>query len=240
MIRTRTASRQPPALAGPEGRRRRWKAQPPPQLIRSIELEPPEWQPRVLWVGARQLCGVASFFFISFVFAYFYLRSLDSNNSWKIGTGERAGRLGGGDRRGADRSARWPCAPPPRAPSSRCAVGAARPGLVLLSVVLQVIEWTTLGFGAASGGYASVFIGWTAFYAVFTLPCAFWIETQVATAWRRGARAGPGNGAGQSRRRAHLPGGDQGRPRRVLVLLELLRLHRGRVVRLPLPPLVRR
>ena len=51
----------------------------------NIELEPPEWQPRVLWVGARQLCGVASFFFISFVFAYFYLRSLDSNNSWKIG-----------------------------------------------------------------------------------------------------------------------------------------------------------
>ena len=35
--------------------------------------------------------------------------------------------------------------------------------------MLQVIEWTTLGFGPASGGYASVFIGWTAFYAVFTL-----------------------------------------------------------------------
>jgi hypothetical protein len=51
--------------------------------------------------------------------------------------------------------------------------------------VLQVIDWTTLGFGPASGGYASVFVGWTAFYAVFTLPCAYWIETQVATAWRR-------------------------------------------------------
>ena len=32
-----------------------------------------------------------------------------------------------------------------------------------------MIEWTTLGFGPASGGYASVFIGWTAFYAVLTV-----------------------------------------------------------------------
>ena len=56
---------------------------------------------------------------------------------------------------------------------------------VLLSIVLQVITWNSLGFGAASGAYASVYIGWTAFYTVFTLPCLFWIETQVATAWRR-------------------------------------------------------
>ena len=56
--------------------------------------------------------------------------------------------------------------------------------LALLAVVLQVIEWTTLGFGPASGGYASVFIGWTSMYAVFALFCAYWIETQVASLWR--------------------------------------------------------
>jgi heme/copper-type cytochrome/quinol oxidase subunit 3 len=152
----------------------------------SIELEPPEWQPRVLWVGARQLCGVASFFFISFVFAYFYLRSLDSNNSWKIGRGVSA-PVGWGVaivvvlilsalalRAAATR------------PELTVRLGALAVVLVLLSVVLQVIEWTTLGFGPASGGYASVYVGWTAFFAVFTLPGAFWIETQVATAWRRG------------------------------------------------------
>jgi len=54
-----------------------------------------------------------------------------------------------------------------------------------------VVQWTTLGFGAASGAYASVFIGWTAFYAVFALACAYWIETQVATAWRRGRHGVP-------------------------------------------------
>ena len=30
-----------------------------------------------------------------------------------------------------------------------------------------------------------MFIGYTACYAVVTLMAAFWIETQVATAWRR-------------------------------------------------------
>jgi hypothetical protein len=56
--------------------------------------------------------------------------------------------------------------------------------LALVAVALQAYEWTTLGFGAASGGYASVFVGWTITYAVFALFCAYWIETQVATIWR--------------------------------------------------------
>ena len=150
-----------------------------------IELEPPEWQPRVLWVGARQLCGAAAFFFVSFVFAYFYLRSLDPNHSWKIGHVTVPVGWGLVDRRGADPERRGAA----RGRHTAGAHGARRGAalvLALLSIVLQVITWTTLGFGPASGGYASVYVGWTAFYAVFTLPCAFWIETQVATAWRRG------------------------------------------------------
>ena len=63
-----------------------------------IEPEPPEWQPRALWVGARLLCGAISFFFVSFVFAYFYLRSLDTNNDWKIGARQPVGGLGRRDR----------------------------------------------------------------------------------------------------------------------------------------------
>jgi hypothetical protein len=63
-------------------------------------------------------------------------------------------------------------------------------GLALLSVVLQVIEWTTLGFGPASGGFASVFVGWTICYAVLTLVSAYWIEINLATAWRRGRDGG--------------------------------------------------
>ncbi|MGH2866339.1 MAG: hypothetical protein ACRDNK_02060 [Solirubrobacteraceae bacterium] len=150
-----------------------------------IELEPPEWQPRALWVGARQLCGAAAFFLVSFVFAYFYLRSLDTNGDWKIGHNINPS-IGLGVaivvvlilsavalRVAAMR------------PEVAARAGTAALVLALAAVVLQVIEWTTLGFGPASGGYASVFIGWTGFYSVLALACAYWIETQVATFWRR-------------------------------------------------------
>lgn len=149
-----------------------------------IELEPPEWQPRATWVSARLLCGAAAFFFIGFVFAYFYLRSQDTNHDWKIGHVDPSIGFGivillvllasAGSLRAASRR-----------PELTVTAGAAALGLALLSILLQVIDWTTLGFGPASGGYASVFVGWTAVYAVFTLGPVFWIETQVATAWRR-------------------------------------------------------
>jgi heme/copper-type cytochrome/quinol oxidase subunit 3 len=149
-----------------------------------IELEPPEWQPRALRAGARGLCGAVAFFFIAFVFAYFYLRSQDPNHGWKQGPVNPSMGLGIAILLCLLVSAVAMRAAATR-PDLTVTAGAAALGLALLSVVLQVVEWTTLGFGAASGGYASVFIGWTAFYAVVTLMAAFWIETQVATAWRR-------------------------------------------------------
>jgi heme/copper-type cytochrome/quinol oxidase subunit 3 len=149
-----------------------------------IELEPPEWQPRALWVGARMLCGAAAFFFLAFVFAYFYLRSLDTHNDWKIGSVHPSIGLGVSIVVVLVLSAAALRAAATK-PELTLRAGAAALVLALLTVVLQVLEWTTLGFGPASGGYASVFIGWTAFYAVFTLPCAYWIETQIATTWRR-------------------------------------------------------
>jgi heme/copper-type cytochrome/quinol oxidase subunit 3 len=149
-----------------------------------IELEPPEWQPRALRAGARGLCGSVAFFFISFVFAYFYLRAQDPNKSWKIGHVSPPVGLGAVILIALVASA---VAMHIAATRSELTVsaGSAALGLALLSVVVQVIDWTTLGFGPASGGYASVFVGWTAFYAVLTVVCAIWIETQVATAWRR-------------------------------------------------------
>jgi heme/copper-type cytochrome/quinol oxidase subunit 3 len=150
-----------------------------------IELEPPEWQPRAIWVGARQLCGAAAFFFLAFVFAYFYLRSLDLDKDWKIGHNINPS-LGLGV---AIVVALVLSAALLRAASVRpeLTVRAGLVSLVLLltAVVLQVVAWTKLGFGPASGGYASVYVGWTIFYAVFALMSAYWIETQVATAWRR-------------------------------------------------------
>jgi heme/copper-type cytochrome/quinol oxidase subunit 3 len=150
-----------------------------------IELEPPEWQPRAIWVGARQLCGAASFFFISFVFAYFYLRSLDLSHGWKIGHNVNPSLgLGVAIVVALVLSAALLRAAAAR-PELTVRLGVVSLLLLLAAVVLQVVAWTKLGFGPASGGYASVYVGWTIFYAVFALMSAYWIETQVATAWRR-------------------------------------------------------
>jgi heme/copper-type cytochrome/quinol oxidase subunit 3 len=152
-------------------------------LAAHIEPEPPAWQPRALWATARLLCGAASFFFMAFVFAYFYLRSLNVNKSWKIGAVNPSIGLGVAITVVLVLSAvLLRLAARRRVGDLRLTAGALV--LLLLAVVLQVIEWTTLGFGPDSGAYASVFIGWTAFYAVFALACAYWIETQAASVWR--------------------------------------------------------
>ncbi|HEX3801705.1 MAG TPA: hypothetical protein VHV75_02590 [Solirubrobacteraceae bacterium] len=150
-----------------------------------IELEPPEWQPRALWVGSRELCGVSAFYFAAFFFAYFYLRSLDSNKSWTIGSVHPPVAFGVAILVLLVLSAIALRAAAQR-PELTLRAGGAALAFAMLAIVLQVIEWTTLGFGPASGGYASVFIGWTVSFAVYGLLCAYWIETQVATAWRRG------------------------------------------------------
>jgi heme/copper-type cytochrome/quinol oxidase subunit 3 len=149
-----------------------------------IEPEPPEWQPRALWIGARLLCGAAAFFFVSFVFAFFYLKSLDLNKSWRIGPNVNPS-IGLGV---AIVVVLIVSAVLMRLASARPAIslvlGGGALALALAAVVLQCIQYAKLGFGPANGAYASVYVGWTATYTVFLLFCAYWIETQVASIWR--------------------------------------------------------
>jgi heme/copper-type cytochrome/quinol oxidase subunit 3 len=148
-----------------------------------IEPEPSDWQPRVLWIGGRLLCGAISFFFMAFLFAYFYLRSLNPNHSWKIGAVNPSMGLGVTIAASLLLSGlifRLTA----RRPADMLAGGIVAIVLAIIALVLQVVEWTTLGFGAVSGGYASVFIGWTIAYSVFMLFGIYWIETQVASLWR--------------------------------------------------------
>jgi heme/copper-type cytochrome/quinol oxidase subunit 3 len=155
-----------------------------------IEPEPLEWQPRATWVGARLLCGAIAFFFMAFLFAYFYLRSLNVNKAWKIGAVNPSIGLGVAIVVALVLSAVLLRLAVSR-PSSDLRLAGGALLLALAAVVLQVVEWTTLGFGGASGAYASVFIGWTVMYVVFALAGTYWIETQVATIWRT-QRQGPG------------------------------------------------
>ena len=138
---------------------------------------------RAIRVSVRLFMRSVSFFFLSFVFAYFYLRSIDSNHAWKIGAVNPSLGLGLTIaallalsaivlRLGATR------------PTDTLGAGIAAVVMAVAAIVLQFVEYTQLDFGGPSGGYASVFIGWTASYAVFAIGCVYWIETQVASLWR--------------------------------------------------------
>jgi heme/copper-type cytochrome/quinol oxidase subunit 3 len=176
-----------------------------------VEQEPPELLGRNLISASYLLAGATAFFFIAFVFAYFYLRSLNSAGMWKpagvdasIGWGTAVVacyvasavlvRLGLIDHR-ALRRAQW-----------RQKGGVA---LVVgvVGLVLQVIAWTHQSFGPADGGFASVYFGWTAFLFLFALGTLLWLEMTFATSLRyRNLETDappPGHASGDPYREAH-------------------------------------
>ncbi|HEY8775632.1 MAG TPA: hypothetical protein VIM33_04015 [Gaiellaceae bacterium] len=176
-----------------------------------LEGEPPELMGRNLNSAAHLLSSATAFFFLAFVFAYFYLRSLNNDHLWRpkhvtpsltLGTLVMAltvasallVRLGVLDHR-AGRRPQWRLK------------GALALAAGLLAVVLQFVEWVSAGFGPADGGYASVFIGWTAFNVLFVLGTLIWLENLLATAHRyrqtaSGAPA-PGEASGDASRTGH-------------------------------------
>jgi heme/copper-type cytochrome/quinol oxidase subunit 3 len=137
-----------------------------------------------MWISGRLLCGAISFFFASFLFAFFYLDALDTNHNWKIGAVHPSKGLGiavvvlyvfsGIVYRLAAK----------RPEVDVMIAGVIAVVCTLIAVAVQFYEYTTLDFGAASGGYASVFYGWTSIYAVVAVMGAYWIEVQVASLWR--------------------------------------------------------
>ena len=174
-----------------------------------VEGEPPELLGRNLNSAGHLLASATAFFFLGFVFAYFYLRSLNNAHMWKpkgvtpsvtYGTvvmvltvaSAALVRLGVGDHR-AGRRAQWRLK------------GVAALALGLASCVVQVVEWTSEGFGPADGGYASVFIGWTAFNLLFVVGTMFWLENVVATAirYRNVPAPPPGHASGDPGRPGH-------------------------------------
>lgn len=177
-----------------------------------VEEEPPEILGRNLASAGYLLAGATSFFFVSFLFAFFYLRSLDNGGMWKpkgVDASVAWGtvvvacyvasalllRLGLRDRV-AERFSAWRLK----------GVGALVLGLAAL--VLQVVAWTQQSFGPADGGYASVYFGWTAFMFLFVLGTMIWLETTIATSLRYAQKPvpstpAPGEASGDPYRMAH-------------------------------------
>jgi heme/copper-type cytochrome/quinol oxidase subunit 3 len=157
----------------------------------------PELLPRNLRVGSRIWAAGLAFFFIAFLFAFFYLRALNSNGVWRgwPGTHKPHPSLAFG-------VAILICI----VASAAILVGAnqvapqlaplALPGsafLLLAAIGLQAAQFSSLGFGPTDGGYASVFVGWTGLLALVLLGMVYWLAT-AAQDVRRTAEPIPGFG----------------------------------------------
>ena len=141
-----------------------------------------------LWTGSRLAIGIAAFAFASLAFAYFYLRSLNSENLWRphgttapTGTGAAvmaftlaaavmyvfaSRRL----RQGI--SVHWQVA------------GWTAVLSGLLAVGLQIWQLTDLHFFPGTSGYSSCFIGWASLNIAVLLGGTYWIETLLARSLR--------------------------------------------------------
>jgi heme/copper-type cytochrome/quinol oxidase subunit 3 len=153
---------------------------------------------RALSVSSRLLAGATTFFFMSFVFAYFYLRSLNNQHGWRPHGLKPDQGLGAAFVACIVLSAVALILAERRQRSWSEWVWLATGSLVLglAAVAIQCIEFTKQNFGPTDGAFASVFCGWLAFYVLFVLGTMYWLEIQIATELRErrkpSARLGEG------------------------------------------------
>jgi hypothetical protein len=138
------------------------------------------------WTGSRLFVGVVASGLGAFVFAFFYLRSLNSHNLWyptgsiathpSVGEGTAIYALivvsallqtVGLQRIKAGNKGAW----------SALARGAL--GLGLAAAGVQIAQLVTLPFQPGASGFASVFVGASPVFAVLVLGTMVWLETLV-------------------------------------------------------------
>jgi heme/copper-type cytochrome/quinol oxidase subunit 3 len=149
--------------------------------------EPPEIAERIRRVGSILAAAGTAFFFISFLFAFLYLRALNTNGLWGGGKPHHHVHASLGLGIGILVSV--------LASVALAAVGERRPTvsvragfgaltLAVVAIALQCVQWAVIGFGPGDGGYASVYFGWTGFFTIFVLGAVYWLETTLAGAVR--------------------------------------------------------
>ncbi len=168
---------------------------PPVPSGAEIPAEPPDVGGRALSVASRLMAGASTFFFLAFVFAYFYLRSLNVENMFKPHIVKVSQGLGiifvvciilsavlaavsGRQVKAGNRA--W----------TSSAIFSILLGVA--SVVVLCIELATQKWGPTRGAFASIYVTWTSLYMIAVLCTMYWLETNVATELR--ARREPATG----------------------------------------------
>jgi heme/copper-type cytochrome/quinol oxidase subunit 3 len=151
--------------------------------LHPVDVTDDELLARNIRVGSRIWAAAQAFFFMAFLFAFFYLRALNSNGIWRGWPGHHP-----------DPSLAFGVA------IMLCVVAAAAVALVgwyvrpaawraaalialvlsLAAVALQAAQFASLGFGPTDGGYASVFVGWTGTFTIFLLGTCYWLAAAAA------------------------------------------------------------
>ncbi len=137
------------------------------------------------WTGSRLAIGGLTFLFGSFAFAYFYLRSLNSEGRWQgsgfvhpslwMGTTimllavlSAGANYFGLQRIKAGHKQTWQ------------AGGLIALGFGLAAVAMQVYQLANLPFPPGSSGYSSVFVGFYPVFLVVQLAVLIWLEMLLA------------------------------------------------------------
>jgi heme/copper-type cytochrome/quinol oxidase subunit 3 len=148
--------------------------------VTTTEPQSPELVPSNLAVGIRLWAGATTFVFFCPFFAYFYLRSLDSAGRWRPGGIDPPQGFGAAIVALTVLSAVAVLLASRTENPAWLPLVAASLVLGLASFVVQCVEYARLGFGPTDGGYASVFVAWTALNALFVLGTMLWLETALA------------------------------------------------------------
>ncbi len=137
------------------------------------------------WTGSRLAVGGLCFLFGAFVFAYFYLRSINASGRW-LGSGYiPPSMLEGSIIMAAllvSAGVQYASLQQIKAGNKRLWQIGAIIALVLGvgAVVLQIIELLDLPFWPGSSGFSSVFVGFYPVFLTVVLAAMIWLETLLA------------------------------------------------------------
>lgn len=141
-----------------------------------------------IWTGGRILIGIVSFAFAALGFAYFYLRTSNTQDLWRPNDITAPTAIGAGIFALSVAAALLSIYGATRLRTGATADWAVSNWTALLGLLiaagLQVWEFTQLPFFPGSSGYSSCFVGWAVMNTGFLLGCAYWIETLLARSMR--------------------------------------------------------
>ena len=139
------------------------------------------------WTASRLAIGGLCFLFGSFMFAYFYLRSVNSSGRW-LGTGYHPPSMIYGTvimiAVLVSAGIHYAALQQIKAGNKQLWVIGAMTALILGvgAVVLQILELLYLPFWPGSSGFSSVFVGFYPVFIVVVLAAMIWLETLLARA----------------------------------------------------------